>query len=126
MRRFAVLAMALAACAHHATPPPASPPRIDRVVSEGTPPSGESELLARAVAPLRHCLPESGGKLSVRVTRTSGTLRVTFEPDASLDPFARACATDALLRVYEEETASNVGGPAVPATGFTSLLVVSW
>jgi hypothetical protein len=53
-------------------------------------------------------------------------LHVTAQPGTSLDPTQRSCAVEALTRAFGTETASNVGGPAVPPSGFTSLLTVRW
>lgn len=107
----------------------ASAPRakVQVVRAEGLPPERVSAIFGPAAAPIEHCMPAgSRGKIEVRVQSRGGALDVAVVPGASLDPRARACALDALSSVYLEETATNAGTPAVPPSGFTSLLMVSW
>jgi hypothetical protein len=94
--------------------------------AEGLPAERLRAIFAPALVSLERCLPGKGGTLEVSVWRSAGALHVRVEPGASLDPTARRCAAAALSAVYYQETASAVGGPAVPPPGFSSLLTVSW
>jgi hypothetical protein len=75
---------------------------------------------------LEQCHPGSSGKVNVRVTREGGSTHLHIEPGASLDPSEGHCVLEALSTVELEETGSNVGGPAVKPSGFTSLITISW
>ena len=105
---------------------PAPLPRLQVTQAENIPSERVQTLFRPALSPLQHCFPGSSGKVVIRLTTVKGALAVGFEPSASLDPTMRSCATDALTKVYVQETGSNVGGPAVPPSGFTSLITVSW
>jgi hypothetical protein len=84
-------------------------------------------ILKPALESVRRCVgDDGGGKLNIQLTNRSGALEVVVEPGQSLDPTARACVLEALTSVYLEQTGSNAGGPAVPPSGFTSMVTVSW
>jgi hypothetical protein len=94
--------------------------------AQGVPAKQLQTIFTRALGPLERCLPGAGGLLELRVTTRNGALDVSAAPGASIDPTARECAAAALEKVYLQETASHAGGPAVPPSGFTSLVTVRW
>jgi hypothetical protein len=134
-----VVAAVVVACTQTSVAPVAPPPAF-----VGTHPAGErisleplsSEgiepgRLAAALEPVRQrltrCLPGSGGKVEIRITRNSdGTLWLNVEPGVSLDPTAKDCVLETLSTVDLEQVGSNVGGTSLPPSGFTSLIQVSW
>lgn len=123
-------ALHITACARKPASAPAdiptSAPRFEVTQAEGLNTERAHALVVRATEPLKHCLPDTGGKVNVRVSRLDGELRVLIEPSSSLSLTARACATEALTRVYVDEAGSNTGGPGVPPSNFTSLVTVWW
>ncbi len=103
-----------------------APPRVEVVRSEGLTPARLDAMSSAARRSLQHCPATNGGALVVALSSDAQGLHVTVAPGTSLDPTARSCAVEALTRTFGTETASNVGGPAVPPTGFTSLLTIRW
>ena len=106
-------------------------PKKERVHLEVTKAQGgldnESSAAVEAARPhLEHCHPGSGGKIAVQVTKQARATYMSVVPGESLDPTAGHCVLEALSTVDLPETGSNVGGPAVKPSGFTSLITVSW
>jgi hypothetical protein len=137
-RAAACVLLSLGACV--ATPPPPSVEprpledqplvtRTERVRIETEP--GAATPLEAALQPARErvarCLPTSSGKLEIVVTRyQGGSVQLSIAPSASLDPTARDCVLEALSTVDIEQAGGSVGGPAIPPTGYTSLIRISW
>ncbi len=94
--------------------------------ANGVPPALVAQAYQAAREPLQSCQQSGGGKVNVRITRQEGRFHLSVEPGASLDPSARHCVLEALSTVELEDTAGNVGGPAIKPSGFTSLITVSW
>jgi hypothetical protein len=131
MARTLVLAVTLSAlfsCTPEAAAPPAKAPvqHGELMVTDAQGRSAEeiSAIFAPAVEPMHRCAPGSGGKINIRVERREGSLHLSVEPGASLDPTARECVLDALAVVELDETGANTG--VTRPSGFTSILSVSW
>lgn len=103
-----------------------APPRVEVVRSQGLTPNRVEAMSSAARRSLQHCPATSGGALVVALSSDARGLHVTVAPGTSLDPTSRSCAVEALTRAFGTETASNVGGPSVPPSGFTSLVTVRW
>ena len=58
--------------------------------------------------------------------RVERRLAAILAKGATLDPTAHRCVLEALSTVDLPDTAANAGGPAVPPSGFTSLITLSW
>ncbi len=99
--------------------------RMDVTQADGISSERVRELLAPATGRLRRCVPEGGRALALRVTSEDGVLRVAPASGSASDATS-ACVAAALSSVHLEPTGSNSGGPAVPPTGFTSLITVEW
>lgn len=128
MRRLFVLAMVAGVALGCSSPPKPAPatPRMEATETVGLPPQQVQSMFRSAAEPIQRCAPGSSGKITVRVLRVDGALRVEAAPGASLDPVVQRCILDALSSVPLSETGSNVGGPAVPPPGFVSHVTVSW
>jgi hypothetical protein len=83
--------------------------------------------LHRGVAPeaLPRCAPGSGGKINLRIASQNGVLRVTIDPEASVEQTLRACVLQTLSTDLPDDS-SNANGVALKPSGFTSLVAVSW
>jgi hypothetical protein len=147
MRFFLLALLACAACevppeqpaASPAAPPPVTPPvveyhatpsgdgvRVSVTEANGLDPAVVSKVYSAARESLGHCHQPGGGTVHVRIVRQGLSLHMHIEPGATLDPTAHQCVLEALSTVELPDTAGNGGGPAVPPSGFTSLITLSW
>lgn len=106
------------------------------------PPSSAAEVEGTEAAPARdrapfratpeverrkRCKPAgTTGKVNVLVTTEKGKRALSAATGPSLDPTAPECNVEALSPVPLPETASNVGGPGIPPSGFTSHFSAAW
>jgi hypothetical protein len=116
-----------------ATPKVASPAAgsgdgVQLAVTEasGLDPGALAKVYGAARESLAHCHQPGGGTVHVRIVRQGTSLHMHIEAGATLDPTAHRCVLESLSTVELPDTASNGGGPAVPPSGFTSLLTLSW
>ena len=85
-----------------------------------------SKVYSQARESLGHCHQPGGGTVHVSIERKGTSLHMHIEPGATLDPTAHRCVLEALSTVELHDTAANAGGPAVPPSGFTSLITLTW
>lgn len=104
------------------------PPKLDVAEVEGVTTTQLHSLLTPLAANLQQCAPVAGGKIKFRIARVEGALKVVVLPGGSLNvgEDGARCVLSALTPLKLEDTGSNVGGPRVPVSGFTSLVTVSW
>ena len=149
LMKLALLALlAFAACEVTEEKPPAAPapapvvvapPTVEsRAVSsgegvqlsvaeaQGLDPAIVGKVYAAAREPLGHCHQPGGGTVHVRIVKQGVSLHMHIEPGATLDPEAHRCVLEALSTIDLPDTAANAGGPAVPPSGFTSLITLTW
>jgi hypothetical protein len=106
------------------TPKPAAGVQLSVTETNGVEPAAVGQIYASAREALGHCRQPGGGTVYVRVQKQGPSLHMKIEPGATLDPLAHRCVLEALSTVDLPDTGSNGGGPAVPPSGFTSLLTV--
>jgi hypothetical protein len=109
-------------------PPPAPRCRLTVTDTEGCQPDQIADLVSPVRSQIERCRGASGGKLLVRVRKVPGG-RLAFDvaPGTSLDPTEKRCVLDALNSLPQSESSTAwTGGPAVPPTGFSSLLTIEW
>jgi len=148
MKRLLLAVLVCAACEvpPEAKPPEALPPAfpikkpaaeagaakqgdgVQLTVSEalGLDPAIVGQVYGQARESLGHCHQPGGGTVHVSVVKRGASLQMHIEPGATLDPLAHRCVLEALSTVELPDTAANAGGPAVPPSGFTSLITLTW
>jgi hypothetical protein len=94
--------------------------------ANGLDPATVGNMYGTAREALAHCHQPGGGTVHVRIVKQGASLHMHVEPGATLDPLAHECVLQALSTVDLPDTAANQGGPAVPPSGFTSLLTITW
>jgi hypothetical protein len=94
--------------------------------ANGVEPTTMTNTYAPAREVLGHCPQAGGGTVHVRVQKQGASLHMKIEPGATLDPLAHRCVLEALSTIDLPDTGGNGGGPAVPPSGFTSLLTVTF
>jgi len=94
--------------------------------AQGVDPTVVGKVYAAAREPLGHCHQPGGGTVHVRIVRQGMSLHMHIEPGATLDPEAHRCVLEALSTIDLPDTGGNGSGPAVPPSGFTSLLTLTW
>jgi hypothetical protein len=101
---------------------------VQLTVSEalGLDPAIVGQVYGQARESLGHCHQPGGGTVHVSVVKRGASLQMHIEPGATLDPLAHRCVLEALSTVELPDTAANGGGPAVPPSGFTSLITLTW
>jgi len=95
--------------------------------TQGCQPNQVEAMVEPVRSRIEHCRGTSGGKLTVRVRNAAGKLAFDVAPGTTLDPTEKKCVMDALTSLQQSESSTAwAQAPAIPPTGFTSLLTIEW